>query len=95
MGRLIDADANREQFKKVVCKTLNDITITTKKKFELIMTAFDNMPTAYDIENVQNETREYFKNKINNASTSKTTDGWDMVEFNADIHKIIGKGGVE
>lgn len=52
MRRLIDANANREKFKEIVYQTLNDCTITTKEKFNLIMTAFDNMPTAYDISKV-------------------------------------------
>lgn len=82
MGRLIDADALIEDLKGSLF-------------YSDAIPFVEDAPTAYDIENVQNETREYFKNKINNANTSKTTDGWDLVEFNADIHKIIGKGGVE
>ena len=58
MSRLIDADANREKFKKIVYQTLNDCNITTNKKFNIIMTAFDNIPTAFDVEKVVEELEE-------------------------------------
>ena len=52
MSRLIDADANREEFKKTVYLTLIDCGATAKEKFNLIMTAFDSIPTAYDVDKV-------------------------------------------
>lgn len=91
MGRLIDAD----ELIKGLKEDYDDCDIQNALEFFGIYDYIDSRPATYDIENVQNETREYFKNKINNANTSKTTDGWDLVEFNADIHNIIGKGGVE
>lgn len=87
MGRLIDANANREQFKKLVCETLNDDYITTKKKFELIMTAFDSMPTAYDVDAVEEELlalpqHSNWNPNSDNISRSKAIDA-------------VRKGGVE
>lgn len=83
MARLIDADANREEFKKILYRTLNDCSITTKKKFNLIITAFDDMPTAYNVEKVveelESDERHTFDGCINKRYTTE----------------IVRKGGVE
>ena len=83
MSRLIDADANREEFKKIAYRTLNDYTITTKKKFNLIMTAFDNMPTAYDIEKVVAQLEE---EKFGRCDDSKRVLGY--------AQEYVRKGGL-
>ena len=73
MRRLIDANTNREKFKEIVYRTLNDCNITTKKKFNIIMTAFDNMPTAYDIEKVVAELDKYLTQIVGRKAKLYTT----------------------
>ena len=90
MARLIDADVNREEFKKILCCTLNDCSITTKKKFNLIMTAFDDMPTAYDVEKVVEELE---------GEKSKSIYDYDsVIDVKSAYSKaidIVRKGGVK
>ena len=101
MSRLIDANANREKFKEIVFRTLNDYTIATKRKFNLIMTAFDNMPTAYDVEKVVHELREATKCNIDcyegrASEVADYDDSWnDDIISACEAIKIVRKGGVE
>ena len=91
MSRLIDANANREKFKEIVYRTLNDCTITTKKKFNIIMTAFDNMPTAYDISKVVAELEDA-KFLMPPENDNHYADNGLFLE---DAIDIVRKGGVE
>lgn len=102
MGRLIDANANREKFKEIVYRTLNDCNITTKKKFNIIMTAFDNMPTAYDVEKVV----EQLEDKLLSSSDAHAEAIVGMCGASANMYygeksaytkaiEIVKRGGVE
>lgn len=91
MSRLIDANANREKFKEIVYRTLNDCNITTKKKFNIIMTAFDNMPTAYDISKVVAELEDA-KFLMPPENDNHYADNGLFLE---DAINIVRKGGVE
>lgn len=88
--RLIDADANREDFKKIVYRTLNDYTITTKKKFNLIIIAFDNITTAYDVSKVEAE----LKNGDNHLTYGGIPFKEPLIKV-SDAIDIVRKGGVE
>ena len=99
MRRLIDANTNREKFKEIVYRTLNDCNITTKKKLNIIMTAFDNMPTAYDIEKVVAELEErrseyevYAENAPDEELRAYRKGVMRGCEYSQDI---VRKGGVE
>ena len=56
--RLIDADANREDFMERVYDILLDEPDNIKAN--LIIDAFDEMPTAYDPDKVVERLEEYF-----------------------------------
>lgn len=56
MGRLIDADANREDFMERVYDILSDEQDNIKAN--LIIDAFDEMPTAYDLDKVVEQLEE-------------------------------------
>lgn len=93
MSRLIDADANREKFKEIVFRALNDYTIATKRKFNLIMTAFDNIPTAYDVEKVVKELKEWTFNADINIGDGTMMNHNLIVSENA--IDTVREGGVE
>lgn len=56
MGRLIDADVNREDFMERVYDILSDEPDNIKAN--LIIDAFDEMPTAYDQDKVVEQLEE-------------------------------------
>ena len=47
-------------------------------------------PTAYDVESVDKQILDYFKGQID-----KKPDGWDVVDFSADIRNIVRNGWKE
>lgn len=61
MGRLIDADANRDEFMEEVYDILSDEPDNIKAN--LIIDAFDEIPTAYDpdkvVEQLEDRSEEY------------------------------------
>ena len=63
MGRLVDADANRDEFMEKVYDILSDEPDNIKAN--LIIDAFDEMPTAYApgkvVEQLENE-RKFWEN---------------------------------
>lgn len=59
MGRLIDADANRDEFMEEVYDILSDEPDNIKAN--LIIDAFDKIPTAYDPDKVVEQLEEVEK----------------------------------
>lgn len=59
--RLVDADENREKFMKTVFCALDNRFLSPQDKFVKIMTAFDNLTTSYDVDQVVDDLEYYRK----------------------------------
>ena len=81
--RLIDADANREDFMERVYDILLDEPDNIKAN--LIIDAFDEMPTAYDPDKVVEQLEEHF---------NATNDKGARLAYHHAI-KIVKGGGVD
>lgn len=53
--RLIDAQANRDKFMTEVYRVVDSKILTPQGKFNQIMTAYDRIPIAYDVDKVVEE----------------------------------------
>lgn len=83
MGRLIDADANRDEFMEEVYDILSDEPDNIKAN--LIIDAFDEIPTAYDPDKVV-EQMEEFRGEMEQFGCSSML---------ADMIEIVRGGGVK
>ena len=84
--RLIDADELVKFLKG--CTMSNGTLINTNTMLAVV----EKMPTACDVEKLSDKIRNYFKDKIEKG---KEVDGWDIVNFNADIQDIVKRGGID
>lgn len=83
MGRLIDADANRDEFMEEVYDILSDEPDNIKAN--LIIDAFDEIPTAYDPDKVVEQLEE-FRGEMEQFGCSSML---------ADMIEIVRGGGVK
>ena len=79
MGRLIDADV----LKKHYAWWNNE----EKEIFDVIV---DSQPTAYDVDRVDEQILEYYKDQID-----KGRNGWDLVDDGVEVRRIVRNGGKE
>ena len=77
--RLIDAD--------ILIKAL---VIGQNTCGQVVIDVIHNQPTAYDVDEVVEKIREYFKKQID-----KEVDKLKVVDFSCEINKIIRAGGKE
>ena len=93
--RLIDADALIEAIWKEHRKVEKEYDLCVDELKDIfcgVVALIDEQPTAYDVEKVADEIRDYFKDKIEKG---KEVDGWCICAFNADVIGIVEKGGKE
>lgn len=87
MRQLVDADANRDEFMEKVYDILSDEPDNIKAN--LIIDAFDEMPTAYDPDKVVEQLEAY-----SNADEAERLGTMPVVEL-ADAIKIVKGGGAD
>ena len=104
MGRLIDADANRDEFMEEVYDILSDEPDNIKAN--LIIDAFDEIPTAYDPDKVveQLEERTTFlkectkygnKDEEQQEKSYATMMMYEVAYLVDDLLEIVKGGGVD
>ncbi len=95
MGRLIDADANRDDFVESVYEILCDEPDNIKAN--LIIELFDDMKTAYDVDKVVEEIHEVYSCKDCEYEDDEYSNVCTICyekKIKNDICKIVRKGGV-
>ena len=102
MGRLIDADANRDEFMEEVYDILSDEPDNIKAN--LIIDAFDEIPTAYDPDKVVEQLEErtaFLKDctKYGNKTEDQQSKSYDTMmmyevkDLVDDLLEIVKAGG--
>lgn len=103
MGQLVDADANRDEFMEKVYDILSDEPDNIKAN--LIIDAFDEMPTAYDPDKVVKRLEErtaFLKDcvKYGNKTEEQQSKSYDTMmmyeikDLVDDLIEIVKGGGV-
>ena len=88
--RLVDADAFIE-FIRNLPKTENGYSRTYDESD--IIHYINNQPTAYDVEKVVDQTKDYFFKVIVNCEEENISH--EILEYNKAICEIVRSGGVE
>ena len=85
MGRLVDADV----LVKIIDKHTNDDNQLDND----ITCILEEVPTAYDVEKVERQVKDYFLEVLNNCEEEYIPNA--ILKYNKAICEIVRNGGVE
>ena len=95
MGDLISRKALLDAMDKRYNVKKNIVPNNLAEGFMQMEKLIKEQPTAYDVEKVEREVKDYFIDIIKKMPDDAPEMGWDVVDSNAHICDIVRKGGIE